>query len=244
MVMLSSDPHEVAAALRDDPVAFAHAANEALDGAHPATTLRWAHRVFGRDLAVTASMADTVLAHLAGSVVPGVHVLFLDTGYHFPETLGTADAVAATYPVRLITVRPRRSLEQHEAEHGKLHERDPDGCCAVRKVTPLNEALAPYRAWATGLRRDDSPSRAGTPTVSWDARRQVLKIAPVAHWTDREVDAYLAEHPEVIMNPLLQLGYRSIGCAPCTRPVAEGEDDRAGRWAGRSKTECGIHYQI
>lgn len=238
---LSSDPADVAAALETDPEGFAARANEVLDGADPLTVLAWAGRAFGRDLAVTAAMGDTVLAHLAGRAVPGVHLLFIDTGYHFAETIGTADAVAATYPVRMLTIRPKQSREEHEATRGVLHRTAPDACCALRKVAPLDDALRGYRAWATGLRRDDSPTRADTPTVRWDPKRGLLKLAPIAAWTDDDVEAYFVEHPDVILNPLLQEGYRSVGCAPCTRAVADGEDARAGRWTGLAKTECGIH---
>jgi phosphoadenosine phosphosulfate reductase len=238
---LSSRPSDVAAALEADPEGFAAEANEVLDGADPLTVLAWAGRAFGRDLAITAAMGDTVLAHLAARAVPGVHLLFVDTGYHFAETIGTADAVAATYPVRMLTIRPKQTRAAHEAARGVLHRTDPDACCALRKVAPLDDALRVYRAWATGLRRDDSPSRAGTATVRWDAKRGLLKLAPIAAWTDEDVEAYVAEHPDVLVNPLLQDGYRSIGCAPCTRQVAEGEAARSGRWSGLTKTECGIH---
>lgn len=238
---LSSSPSDVAAALETDPDRFAARANEVLDGADPLTVLAWAGRAFGRDLAVTAAMGDTVLAHLAGRAVPGVHLLFVDTGYHFAETIGTADALAATYPVRMLTIRPQQSRAAHEAAHGVLYRTDPDACCALRKVTPLDDALRGYRAWATGLRREDSPARADTPTVRWDVERGLLKLAPIAAWTGDDIEAYVAEHPDIILNPLLQEGYRSIGCAPCTRAVAEGEDARAGRWSGLAKTECGIH---
>jgi phosphoadenosine phosphosulfate reductase len=238
---LISRPEDVAAALEHDPVAFAAEADAALEGADPLTVLGWAGRAFGRDLAVTAAMGDTVLAHLASRAVPGVHLLFIDTGYHFAETLGTADAVAASYPVRMLTIRPKETLAEHEAARGVLHRTDPDACCALRKVAPLDGALRGYRAWATGLRRDESPTRANTPTVRWDAKRGVLKLAPIANWTDEDVDAYLSAHPDVVLNPLLQEGYTSIGCGPCTRAVKPGEDSRSGRWAGRAKTECGLH---
>jgi len=240
---LTSRPEDVAAALEDDPVAFAAQADEVLEGADPLTVLGWAGRAFGKALAVTASMGDTVLAHLASRAVPGVDLLFVDTGYHFAETIGTLDAVRASYPVRVLSIRPKRSLAEHEAEHGVLHRTDPDACCALRKVAPLEGALRGYRAWATGLRRGESPGRAGTPTVSWDAGRGLLKLAPIATWTEDDVEAYLAAHPDIVVNPLVQLGYRSIGCAPCTRAVTPGEDARAGRWAGRAKTECGLHHQ-
>jgi phosphoadenosine phosphosulfate reductase len=238
---LISRPEDVAAALEHDPVRFAAEANAVLEGADPLTVLGWAGRAFGKALVVTAAMGDTVLAHLTSRAVPGTNLLFVDPGYHFAETIGTAAAVEASYPLRMLTIRPKESVEEHEAKRGKLYETNPDACCAMRKVAPLDNALRSYRAWATGLRRDDSPDRADTPTVRWDAKRELLKLAPIAAWTQEDVDAYLATYPEVLSNPLLQIGYRSIGCAPCTRAVAPGEDARAGRWAGRAKSECGIH---
>lgn len=241
---LISRPEDVAAALEEDPVDFAKAADEVLEGADPLTVLGWASRAFGKSLVVTASMGDTVLAHLASRAAPGVDVIFVDTGYHFIETVGTVDAVRATYPVRVLNISPRESVAEHEAKRGVLHRTDPDACCALRKVAPLNRALRGYRAWATGLRRDESPTRADTPTVAWDAKRGLLKLAPIAPWTDEDVAQYADEHPDMISNPLLMDGYASIGCEPCTLPVADGEHARAGRWAGRAKTECGLHYSI
>jgi phosphoadenosine phosphosulfate reductase len=238
---LATRPEDVAAALESDPVGFAAEANAVLDGADPLTVLGWADRAFGKSLAVTAAMGDTVLAHLASRAAPGVNVLFVDTGYHFAETVGTADALGASYPVRMLSITPKETRAEHEAARGELWKTDPDACCALRKVAPLDNALRGYRAWATGLRRDDSADRADTPTVRWDPKRGLLKLAPIAAWTQDDVDGYLDAHPDVLSNPLLQLGYRSIGCAPCTRAVAPGEDARAGRWAGRAKTECGIH---
>lgn len=238
---LTSRPEDVAAALEEDPVGFAARAAEVLEGADPLTVLGWAGRAFGSSLAVSAAMGDTVLVHLASRAVPGVDVLFVDTGYHFPETLGTADAVAATYPVRLRVVGPAETRDRFEALRGPLHRADPSLCCALRKVSCLDQVLGGYRAWATGLRRDDAPTRANTPTVAWDARRGLLRIAPIATWTGEDVEAYAASHPDLITNPLVQLGYRSVGCAPCTRPVGPEEHARAGRWAGTAKTECGLH---
>ncbi|MFE4517679.1 phosphoadenylyl-sulfate reductase [Kitasatospora sp. NPDC056783] len=214
-----------------------------LEEASAQEVLRWAADTFGARFCVTSSMEDAVVAHLASSVFPGVDVVFLDTGYHFPETIGTRDAVAATMPVNVITLTPLRSVAEQDAEHGpRLHDRDPDLCCSLRKVEPLNRGLAGYDAWATGLRRDESPSRANTPVVSWDPKRRKVKIAPIARWTQDDVDAYVAAHG-VLLNPLLWEGYTSIGCSPlsCTRKPAEGEDARAGRWSGSGKTECGIH---
>lgn len=219
----------------------AHRAGRELDGAPAAEILRWAVRAFGSRLAVASSMQDAVLVHLAAQVAPGIDVLFLDTGYHFAETLGTRDAVAASYDVKVITLTARQSVAEQDAEHGPgLHDRDPDLCCGLRKVAPLDRALEGYDAWATGLRRVEAPTRAGTPVVSYDPRRGKVKVAPMAAWTDQDVEDYIAEH-DILTNPLLSLGYPSIGCAPCTRAVAAGEDPRAGRWAGSAKTECGIN---
>jgi phosphoadenosine phosphosulfate reductase len=217
-----------------------HAGRELEDATAP-EILRWAAETFGPRLCVTSSMADAVVAHLAARARPGIDVLFLDTGYHFPETIGTRDAVDAVMDVNVITLTPRLTVAEQDAEFGpKLHDRDPDQCCAMRKVQVLEAGLGAYDAWATGLRRDESPTRAHTPVVSWDARRGKVKIAPIARWTEADVEGYVAEHG-VLTNPLLQDGYASIGCAPCTRRIAEGEDARSGRWAGLGKTECGLH---
>ncbi|MTD12869.1 phosphoadenylyl-sulfate reductase [Nakamurella sp. YIM 132087] len=203
--------------------------------------LRWAAEEFGDGLAVSASMQDTVLAHLAARVKPGIDVLFLDTGYHFIETIGTADAVEAVYPVTLRRLLPLQTVAEQDATEGKdLFATDPDRCCALRKVAPLQQAMERYEAWATGLRRSESPSRADTPVVAFDAKRGRVKIAPLAAWTDEQVDAYIAEYG-VLVNPLLGPEYPSIGCEPCTRRVQAGEDARAGRWSGLAKTECGLH---
>jgi phosphoadenosine phosphosulfate reductase len=212
-----------------------------LEGTPAPDVVRWALEEFGDGVVVASSMQTAVLEDLVSRVRPGVAVVFLDTGYHFAETLGTRDAVRVAYPVRLIDVTPRRSVAEQDAEEGpRLFERNPDRCCALRKVEPLERALAGYRAWITGLRRADSPSRASTPLVEWDAKRSMVKINPIAAWSDDELERYV-EANGVIANPLLQLGYPSIGCEPCTRPVATGEDARAGRWSGRAKTECGLH---
>ncbi|MER8084711.1 phosphoadenylyl-sulfate reductase [Streptomyces sp. NPDC058316] len=216
-------------------------AGRELEHASAPEILRWAADTFGKRFCVTSSMEDAVVAHLASRALPGVDVVFLDTGYHFPETIGTRDAVEAVMDVNVITLTPRQSVAEQDAEHGPgLHDRDPDLCCKLRKVKPLEEGLSSYTAWATGLRRDESPTRANTPVVGWDEKRQKVKISPIARWTQDDVDAYVAEHG-VLTNPLLMDGYASVGCAPCTRRVLEGEDARAGRWAGRGKTECGLH---
>jgi len=219
---------------------LAVAANRELEQASATEILTWAHQEFGSRLAVTSSMADTVMIHLAEQVAPGIDVIFLDTGYHFVETIGTRDAVQAVHNVNLLSITPIQSVAEQDATWGKdLFARNPDQCCAMRKVAPLNAALDGYSAWATGVRRADSESRVDTPVVSWDRKRQLVKIAPIARWSDEDVASYI-ETNSLMVNPLLDDGYPSIGCAPCTRRVAGG-DARSGRWAGLGKTECGIH---
>lgn len=216
-------------------------AGRELETASAQDVVRWAHGAFGDGFAVASSMEDGLMAHLASSVAPGVQVVFLDTGYHFPETLGTRDAVAATYDVRVRTVLPLLSVAEQDAEHGaELWRRDPTACCRMRKVDPLARALEPYVAWASGIRRDEARSRRSAGVVEWDAARGKVKVNPIATWTQEQVDTYVADNG-VLVNPLAYEGYPSIGCAPCTRPVAPGEDPRAGRWAGTEKNECGLH---
>ena len=203
--------------------------------------VEWAVATFGPRFCVTSSMGDAVLAHLASRVAPGIDVVFLDTGYHFAETIGTRDAVAATLPVNLLTITPVQSVAEQDAEHGpELYRRDPDLCCALRKVAPLRDALAGYDAWATGLRRAETHNRVIAPVVGWDEQKQKVKVSPLARWSDEEVERYIAEHG-ILVNPLQYDGYPSIGCWPCTQRVAPGEDPRSGRWAGTGKTECGIN---
>jgi phosphoadenosine phosphosulfate reductase len=220
---------------------LAREAGERLEEASPQEVLRWAADTFGDRFCVSSSMGDGVLASLAASVIPGVEVLFLDTGYHFPETIGTRDAVDQVYDVKVRTLLPLLTVAEQDAEHGaELWRRDPDRCCAMRKVEPLGRALADYDAYASGIRRDESPTRADTPDVEWDATRGKVKVNPIARWSQDDVDAYV-EANGILVNPLQYDGYPSIGCAPCTRRVAPGEDARAGRWADSAKTECGLH---
>ncbi|WEV79163.1 phosphoadenylyl-sulfate reductase [Janibacter cremeus] len=203
--------------------------------------LTWADETFGAGLTVASSMGDEVLVHLVGTTLSGTDVFFLDTGYHFAETLGTRDAFQEMLPVRIRTILPLLTVAQQDAEHGpRLHDRDPNACCAMRKVEPLNRALADRDAWVTGMRREDAPTRTDIAVVGWDEARGMVKINPLAGWTQEDVDRFVADE-EVFLNPLRQSGYASIGCAPCTRPVAEGEDPRAGRWSGQDKVECGLH---
>ena len=221
--------------------ALADEADARLSGAGAAEVVAWAHERFGDGLVVASSMADTHLVHLAQAAAPGIDVLFLDTGYHFAETIGTRDAVAQAYQVNLVSLTPRQTVAEQDAEFGaKLHDREPDRCCALRKVEPLERGLKPYAAWINGMRREESPTRADIRVVDYDAKRNMVKISPLAAWTQDEVDAYIAQN-QVLVNPLLLDGYTSVGCEPCTRRPLPGEDPRAGRWAGFGKTECGLH---
>ncbi len=203
--------------------------------------IEWAVATFGERFAITSSMGDAVLAHVASAVAPGIDVVFLDTGYHFAETIGTRDAVAATLPVTLVDVTAEQTVAEQDATYGKdLFARDPDLCCALRKVKPLEQALAGYDAWATGLRRDETRNRVIAPVIGWDDTKRKVRVSPLARWTGDQIDRYIAENG-VLVNPLQYDGYPSIGCWPCTRRVAPGEDPRSGRWAGTGKTECGIN---
>ena len=207
-----------------------------LDARHTAspasTIIRWAVDTFGSRLCLTSSMQDTVLIDLAVKADPGIEVIFLDTGYHFPETLETAARVQDRYALNLVVPPTPQPLDDQWMD-------DPDGCCNLRKVAPLERALAGKAAWLSGLRRAETAARANAPVISRD-RRGMVKVNPIASWSDADVAGYAADH-DLIANPLLSQGYPSIGCWPCTRQVAEGEDPRAGRWTGFAKTECGLH---
>jgi phosphoadenosine phosphosulfate reductase len=225
----------------DDLTKVASDAGAALEGASAEEIVRWAADTFGPRFCVTSSFADAVLVHLVSRVVPGVDVVFLDTGLHFPETLRVRDQAAATLPIRVRSIRPRLTVGQQDGLYGpRLFSRDPDECCALRKVEPLERAMRDYDAWAAGLRRDESPSRANTPVVHFEASRGKVKVNPIAAWTQADVDAYISRY-DVPVNPMLSQGYKSIGCWPCTRRTRAGEDSRAGRWPMFDKTECGIH---
>ncbi|KPM51208.1 phosphoadenosine phosphosulfate reductase [Frankia sp. R43] len=212
-------------------------AGEELEGAPAEEILGWAVEEFGTGLAVAASMAEAVLADMLSRIRSDVPVIFVDTGYHFAETIGTRDAVAQTYSLPIISASPQLTVAGQDAVHGpRLYESDPDLCCRMRKVVPLDRALAPYRAWAAGSRRAESAGRRDLPVIGWDQRRGKVKVLPLAAWTDEDVSRYVQEH-NVIVNPLLSDGYDSVGCRPCTRRGT----GREGRWSGTSKTECGIH---
>jgi phosphoadenosine phosphosulfate reductase len=225
----------------EDLKIIANAAAAELAEASADEALAWTARTFGDNWIVASNMQDAVLIDLAVKVRPNVDVLFLDTGYHFAETIGTRDAVETVYPrIRIVNARAEQSVADQEAEFGLLNRTDPDRCCHLRKVVPLRKTLAGYDAWVTGVRRVDAPTRANTPIVAWDDRNGLVKVNPIAAWSDERFNDYIAEHG-ILENPLVADGYPSIGCAPCTAKPLPGADPRSGRWAGRAKTECGLH---
>lgn len=209
---------------------------------HAVELLSWLAENFRpEEVAVACSMADAVLPHLVSEQLPGVNVLFLDTGYHFIETRVTRDLVAEQLNVNVVDVFPEQSVAAQDESYGKdLFKRNPALCCQMRKVAPLHKSLQNYRVWITGVRRDEAPTRANTPLLGWDEANGLIKVNPLAAWSFDELMEYAHRH-QVPLNLLLDFGYPSIGCEPCTRPVAPGEDPRSGRWAGTSKTECGLH---
>jgi phosphoadenosine phosphosulfate reductase len=212
-----------------------------LDGANAMDLLRWTDRNFPGDYIVASNMQDAVLVALAAKVRPGVDVMFLDTGYHFVETIGTRDAVEAVYNVKVINVTPEHTVAEQDALFGKdLFARDAGECCRMRKVEPLGKALKGYSAWVTGIRRVEAPTRANAPLISFDEAFGLVKINPLAAWTDDELQNYIDDQG-ILVNPLVYEGYPSIGCAPCTAKPIDGADPRSGRWAGQAKTECGLH---
>jgi len=212
-----------------------------LADATAAEALEWTAKTFGDRFIVASNMQDAVLIDLAARVRPELDVLFLETGYHFAETIGTRDAVALTYPeIRIVNAAAEQSVADQEEEFGLLNKTDPTRCCFLRKVVPLQRTLAKYDAWVTGVRRVDAPTRANTPIVQWDDRNGLVKINPIAAWSDEEFNDYIAANG-VLENPLVGAGYPSIGCEPCTAKPLPGADPRSGRWAGQSKTECGLH---
>ena len=194
--------------------------------------IQWAVDSFGHHLAMSASMTDSVLIDLATKVNPAIEVIFIDTGYHFPETLATVEEVRRRYGLNLRMMTVARQSEE-------LWQADPENCCSAVKVGQLDRALASKDAWMSGLRRGEATTRAAAPIVSRDLRG-LVKINPIATWTDEDVAEYIDRH-DIIVNPLTLQGYPSIGCMPCTSKVEEGEDPRAGRWRGKDKTECGLH---
>jgi phosphoadenosine phosphosulfate reductase len=220
--------------VRDQPLSADELAvvSKGFESAPASAVIRWAFDTFGASMVLAASFEDIVLIDLVTRVTPAVEVVFLDTEAHFPETLSFVDDVRARYALNLTVTKPGPDAAAHPCGSAQ--------CCQFRKVEPLRRALDGKRAWLTSLKRTDGPTRVDTPIVSWDDSFGLVKVNPLATWTDRDIESYLADHG-LPVHPLISKGYRSIGCAPTTRPVAEGEDARSGRWSGLDKSECGLH---
>ena len=203
---------------------------------HPTEVVRWAADQFGVDgLVVTASFEDAVLVHVAATAVPGIEITLLDTQYLFAETHWLVDELTRLLDLNLRVVRPLPDVVPDNRWRTAVED-----CCNVRKVEPLARAIAGKQAWITGIRRADGPTRAGAPVAAYDIGRGLVKVNPLATMSDADMALYLQVH-DLPVHPLADKGYSSIGCWPCTRPVAPGEDKRAGRWSGNAKTECGLH---
>ena len=227
-------------ALTADQIA---AASRQLDGASPQTILRWAVDTFGSKLTMATAFGaeGCCLIHMLAEIEPNLRIFNLDTGYQFEETLALRERIKARYGVEVELVRPEMTVEEYEAEHGgPLYRIRPDQCCHDRKLVPLRRTLVGYDAWVSAIRRDQTAHRGAAGVVQWDAKFKLVKVNPLLSWTKKDVWSFIARH-DVPYNPLHDQGYPSIGCWPCTRPVGAGEDERAGRWAGTAKKECGLH---
>ena len=218
-------------------------ASAKLEGATPQAILRWAVQTFFPKLTMATAFGaeGCCLIHLLAEIEPCVHVFNLETGYQFPETLELRERLKERYGIEVDLVRPELMVSEYEAGHGgPLYRRRPDQCCHDRKVVPLRRALAGYDAWVSAIRRDQTAHRASADVVQWDARFGLVKVNPLLRWTRRDVWAFVMAH-DIPYNRLHDEGYASIGCWPCTRALSAGEDERAGRWGGTGKTECGLN---
>jgi phosphoadenosine phosphosulfate reductase len=227
------DPTVTDRPLVDIDLAELAAISRELETKPASAALRWAWERFGDDIVLAASFQDCVLVDVASRAAPGIEVVFLDTQYHFAETLWYVDRVRERYDLNLRIMEPLVPADD-------LWQTDPDECCAMRKVEPLARALQGKQAWVTGLRRVEAPTRANSPIAHLDIGRGIVKVNPLATWTDRDIADYKRDH-DLLEHPLASQGYASIGCWPCTRPVEPGADPRSGRWSESGKMECGLH---
>ncbi len=217
--------------------------NARLADARPQEILRWAVDEFHPRLTMATAFGPEgcVILHMLSEIEPRVRVFNLDTGYQFPETLELRDRIADRYGIEVELVRASGTVAEYEAANdGPVHGIDPDRCCRDRKLTPLRSAVAGYDAWISAIRADQSRDRSRADVVGWDAKFGLAKINPLLRWTKRDVWAFIVAN-DVPYNPMHDRGFPSIGCWPCTKAVGQGDDDRAGRWAGQAKTECGLH---
>lgn len=214
-----------------------------LENTPPEDALRWAWDTFGDKVGATSSFQtqSVALLHMISRVAPEMPIYFLDTGFHFPETLGFRDFLTRELKLNMKTISPEMGHDHFRVEHGDLYRRDPDMCCYINKVEPLAAVMKGMKGWISGIRSDQTAERASSSVVSLQ-KDGIVKVCPLLRWTSRDIGMYLVKHglPD---HPLLVQGYVSIGCAPCTRPVFEGQDDRSGRWAGHTKKECGLHVE-
>jgi phosphoadenosine phosphosulfate reductase len=218
-------------------------ASRRLETATPHQIIAWAVDKYFPKLTMATAFGPEgcVILHMLAEIEPRVYVFNLDTGYQFQETLELRERIAKRYGIEVDFKRAATTAEQYEAQNGgPLYEKNPDQCCFDRKVTVLREAVVGWKAWMSGIRRDQSVDRAGAPIVGWDKKFGLVKISPLANWTKNDVWKLITTH-NIPYNPLHDQGYTSIGCWPCTRAVMFGEDERAGRWSGTAKTECGLH---
>jgi phosphoadenosine phosphosulfate reductase len=217
--------------------------SDELETATPQEIIRWAADRFGPRLTMATAFGPEgcTILHMLSQVAPQTHVFNLDTGYQFQETLDLRDEVARRYGIEVELKRPELTVEEYERKHGgPLYKTDPDRCCFDRKVKVLRQAIVGFEAWMSAIRRDQSADRASAPIVGWDRKFGLVKVNPLANLTKSDVWKMITDH-DVPYNPLHDQGYTSIGCRPCTRAVLFGEDERAGRWSGTAKTECGLH---
>lgn len=217
--------------------------SEELESASPEQILQWAVERFAPRFTMATAFGPEgmVILHMLAEIAPDTPVFNLDTGYQFAETLELREKVKQRYGMEVELKKPELTVEDYEKLHGgPLYVRDPNQCCADRKLAVNKKAVQGFHAWASAIRRDQSPDRAEAPIVGWDKKFGLVKVSPLANWTKKDVWAFITKH-DIPYNPLHDQGFTSIGCWPCTRAVMFGEDERAGRWSGTAKTECGLH---
>lgn len=226
----------------DEKESVDHFAAE-LQGATPKETLIWALKRYSPRLVVVSNYGPSTLVviHHLADIHPATPIFHLNTGFEFEETARLGTQLEERYGIRITEIRPKLTVEEQAQVHGaELFRTNPDLCCYMRKVAPLADALVGYDAWVTGIRKSQADTRKQAKVVEWDEQHTMVKVNPLAEWTSKQVWEFVRSH-DIPYNPLHDQGYPSIGCVPCTRPVKDGEDERAGRWSGLGKTECGIH---